>query len=77
VTRREWKRRIYGGLAVSLGAELENGSGWLFDGDDGEPIPEAEERRMRAAAAEVIDECFRRRHARTPGNPGKETNRDP
>jgi hypothetical protein len=60
MTRAEWKRCILSGLVHSLQSDLDVGAEWLFHGADGETVPVAEEKRMRAAVADLQAEFQRR-----------------
>ena len=56
MTNREWKKRIYRGMATELQHQAFSlGAAWLTLDGDGEPLPEAEMNRMTAAATEIID----------------------
>lgn len=55
MTRKDWKRKIYHGMAMELQyAAFDNGAEWLTLDVDGDPISDAENHRMQAAATELI-----------------------
>jgi len=60
MTRREWKKRIYRGMATELQHQAFSlGAAWLTLDGEGELLPEAERKRMEAAATEIIDSFSR------------------
>ena len=60
MTRREWKKRIYRGMATELRQQAFSlGAAWLTLDVDGDLLPEDERARMEAAATEIIDSFSR------------------
>ena len=54
MTRREWRQKIYQGMAIELEQQaFDLGATWLTM-EDGDPYPEPELRRMKDAAMEII-----------------------
>ncbi len=69
---KEWRRKIYRGLAHSLRCELDNGSRWLCCEDDGEtPLSEGERGRMLAAVNFISGKL----ESLADGNGGKQPTR--
>ena len=53
MTKREWKKKIYRGMAVELHQQaFDLGAEWLTLDADGELLSEAEEGRMKVAVTE-------------------------
>ena len=60
MTKREWKKKIYRGMAAELHQQVYDlGVEWLTLDADGELLSEVEERRMKAAADEIVEIFYR------------------
>ena len=61
MTKREAIRLVRDTAVKTLRHDVTNGSGWVFDGDDGEPRPERDVERIKAAIEDVCRDLTRGR----------------
>lgn len=60
MTKREWKKKIYRGMAVELHQQaFDLGAEWLTLDADGALLSEAEEGRMKVAVTEIVETFHR------------------
>jgi len=60
MTKKEARRMVSRAVASSILADIDNGSGYLFENEDGEPLSDADCNRIRRAAEELADFLRRR-----------------
>lgn len=66
MNRREALARALRHAADAIEGEIDNGSGWIGEDDDGELMPEADNARMERAVRQIADEMRARSERLVP-----------